>query len=218
MALKLDAGVIRSRVAFDELDGLLITIPAVTSWPFAIFLGVWLCGWAVGEALALGTLSLHFLGLSIGPQFTNNTPIVFLLLWTLGWTVGGLFVLDALVWQFRGREVNRIDDQSIVTSRVGSLFPRRTRTFDLSDVTNLRFAPLAYVAFPRSFSDYREGLGAQMQMIGTGGGSVAFDHGGKTHRFGIQLSESEARRLIKTIEDRYKIEEDKDEALPVERM
>jgi hypothetical protein len=41
---------------------------------------------------------------------------------------------------------------------------------------------------------------------------------GKTHRFGIQLSESESRRLINTIKDRYKVQEDTDEALPVERL
>jgi hypothetical protein len=40
----------------------------------------------------------------------------------------------------------------------------------------------------------------------------------KTYRFGIQLSERESRRLIKTIKDRYKIAEDTDEALPVERL
>jgi hypothetical protein len=57
-----------------------------------------------------------------------------------------------------------------------------------------------------------------MQMLGTGGGSIAFDCSGTTYHFGIQLSEYESRRLIKTIKDRYKIEDDKDEALPVGRL
>jgi hypothetical protein len=34
----------------------------------------------------------------------------------------------------------------------------------------------------------------------------------------MQLSETEPRRLIKTTKDRYKILEDKDEPLPVERL
>jgi hypothetical protein len=36
--------------------------------------------------------------------------------------------------------------------------------------------------------------------------------------FGPGLSETESRRLINTIKDRYKIADDKDEALPVERL
>ena len=132
-----------------------------------------------------------------------------------------LLLLDALVWHLKGREQICIDGQSIVISRLDALFWRPARVFALSNVSNLRFAPLAVVAFPRSFSDSVETTAAHMQMMtvmGTGGGSIAFDCGGKTHRFGIQLSESESRRLIKTIKDRYKIQEDKDEPLPVERL
>jgi hypothetical protein len=49
-------------------------------------------------------------------------------------------------------------------------------------------------------------------------GNGRIDYEGSTARFGRGLPEKEARRIIKTIKDRYKITDDKDEALPVERL
>jgi hypothetical protein len=47
---------------------------------------------------------------------------------------------------------------------------------------------------------------------------IAFDHRESTVHFGPGLSDRESRRLIKTIMDWHKIAQDKDEALPVERL
>jgi hypothetical protein len=50
------------------------------------------------------------------------------------------------------------------------------------------------------------------------GESVAFEYRGETVRFGMALPEEESRRLIRTIKDYYKVQDDKDEPLPVERL
>ncbi len=65
----------------------------------AAFLGVWLCGWAVGEVVALGALAQMVYTLITG----NTGPIeisgggvlaaLFLLVWLIGWTFGGILAM-----------------------------------------------------------------------------------------------------------------------------
>jgi hypothetical protein len=210
---------IRSRVTLDEIEGLQIVIPPAKNGFPTRFLAFWLVGWAIGEIVVAGWLVGLSLGVVAPPHMKNDNiaPVPFLLLWLAGWTVGGVYAIDLFVWRSRGREWVRIDPagESLVLRRLGTFIPRRTRTHPLDRVRNLRYAPLTMPLFPTSF---REALESQLQMVGTGGGSVAFDVDGRTERFGSQLSETESRRLIKTIKDHYKIQDDKDEALPVERL
>lgn len=213
--------IIRSRVTLDEINGLEITIPAARSRYIVAFLGVWLTGWALGEVMALAALVAMALGLPMGQgQVIGGTlpPSIFLTLWLAGWTVGGILVMEILAWQLRGREGIRIDPngEGLAVARLGGLLPRRKRTFPLHQIRNLRYAPsnpMAGFPFPS-----REALEAQLQWFGIAGGAIAFDHPGGTARFGAQLSEMESRRLIKTIKEHYKIEDDQDEPLPVERL
>lgn len=208
---------IRSRVTLDEIEGLRITIPAVRNGFLIPFLSVWLVGWAGGEVFALGAIIAAGLGHPIPMKGPAGPVVPFLAFWLTGWTVAGVFVMDALVWFLRGRESIAIDPdgQTLVARRLGTLIPRRTRSYPLDQVRNLRFAPLVMQLFPTSL---RESFEYQLQWMGTGGGSIAFDHPGGTGRFGSQLSETESRRLIKTIKDHYKILDEMDEPLPVERL
>jgi hypothetical protein len=206
---------IRSRVTLDEIEGLQIIIPPPRSRFVRLYLGLCLAAWVFGE---LGVLAaLVGLGLGIGPHFANNPPVFVLVFWLVAWNVGGIFMLDIFIWQSRGHESIRIDPdgETLVVRRVGSFIPRRTRTYPLDRVRSLRFAP---VMMPFSPFAFRETWEFQLQWLGSGGGSIAFDVDGRTERFGSQLSETESRRLIKTIKDHYKIQDDKDEALPVERL
>jgi hypothetical protein len=212
---------VRSRVTLDEIDGLQITIPAAQSLFLILFLSVWLIGWLFGELSLLGTLTAPVLDGAGGPRFINagGPQVAFLIPWLICWTVGGAVAMDALIWQFRGRETVGIDPDGrcMVIRRLGTLIPRRARTYSMDEVSNLRFAPLSMGMFPSPFA-FRENLDLQSQWMGMGAGNIAFDHAGGTRRFGTQLSEAESRRLIRTIKDHYKIPDDKDEPLPVERL
>jgi hypothetical protein len=213
--------VVRPRVTLDEISGLQITIPAARSRVMVLFLGLWLILWFVGELAALSSLAAMAFGNALGLKFANadGSNLPFFMVWLAFWTVAGTIMMDGLVWQFRGHETIGIDldGRSLTVRRLGTLIPRRTRTFSMDEVRNLRFAPLAMGTFG-SRSSFGESWEAQLQWIGTGGGSIAFDHAGGTQRFGTQLPETESRRLIKTIKDRYKIQEDWDEPLPVEPL
>src|SRR4051794_10570226 len=49
----MDSSDSRIRITNDEIDGFRITIAARRNWSMIAFLGIWLCGWAVGELMAL---------------------------------------------------------------------------------------------------------------------------------------------------------------------
>jgi hypothetical protein len=212
---------VRCRVTLDEIGGLQITIPAARSPSLMLFLSVWLISWLIGELAVLASLAAVLFGmkawLRLGNSDASYLPLI--TIWLAFWTLAGAVMMDAFIWKFRGREVIGIDPDggSLVIRRPGTLIPRRSQTFSMDEVRNLRFAPLSLSMFPSPFS-FRQNWEAQLQWLGTGGGSIAFDHAGGTQRFGIQLSETESRRLIKTIKDHYKIQDDKDEPLPVERL
>jgi len=162
----------RVKITDDEFGGFRITIPAARNWFLILFLSVWLCGWAVGEVMApAGAVAAIFFG---GKPMNGLPPLVVLCVWFPLWTVAGFMMMLALAWTLAGREVITLTDEALLIRReVGGL--QRSRSFDLTGLTNLRYAPLVYNAFSFSFA---ESWGSQLQMIGLAGGAVAFDHGG----------------------------------------
>jgi hypothetical protein len=131
----------------------------------------------------------------------------------LFWTLAGIIVYKALRWQLGGREVIVIHE-GILEMRREAGRRRRSESFQLSEVRNLRYAPEPAVTGPMlSFS---KSLRSAQVYLRSEGGSIAFDHGGRTHRFGIGVPEAESRCLIATIRARFQIEDDPCEPLTVE--
>ena len=193
----------RVKITDDEFGGFRVTIPAARNWFLILFLSLWLCGWLAGEVMIPAeAVAAAFSG---GGKLTGPPPLVVLCVWFPFWTVGGFMMMLALAWTLAGREVITLTDEALLLRReIGML--QRSRSFDLTGLTNLRYAPLVYNAFSFSFA---ESWGSQLQMIGLAGGAVAFDHGGKTCRFGNSLTEAEASRLIATIRQRHKFPDDR---------
>lgn len=108
------AVVVGSRPGGEEI----VLVP--TGWgrfPAAAFLAFWLCGWAAGEAVALGillsplggesarqALSRWGLRFSAGPSVPIPV-LLFVALWTLLWTIGGVAAAGALLRILAGRDV-----------------------------------------------------------------------------------------------------------------
>ena len=112
----------------------------------APFLVVWLCGWAVGEAFAAGTLLAGLrdvLGpdLELGwlPHMKNVAPsapwpvMAFLAFWLTGWTFGGLAAMGTLARLLVGVDEVRWDRDGVEVVRRVGLFSRRS-TLAWSDV------------------------------------------------------------------------------------
>lgn len=192
----------------DELDGFRITIPARPDWPLCLFYSFWLIFWVFGE-VATPIVAIARLASGQDRPAKGLPPLFVLLVWFPFWTVGGLMVMFILWWNFVGREVILLSDGFLVVRREAGFF-QRARSYDMAEVRNLRYAPLVFDAFARSGQ-----WQAQFPMLGSGGGSIAFEQGDKTQRFGIGLSEAESARLIATIKQRHKIAEDRAEPLPI---
>jgi hypothetical protein len=171
----------RPRASVETVPGgLRISAPAPRSWGVLLFLPPWLVGWALGELAALRELT--------GAAATSGSagPILFLTVWLLAWTAGGLLVAFTFLWTAFGRETVELADATLSVRR-HVLGLGRTRRYDAARVQGLRVwagpAPGPRTA-PR------------LRRPGLGGGTIAFDHGGRTVRVLGGLDEAEATALV----------------------
>ncbi len=49
---------------------------------------------------------------------------------------------------------------------------------------------------------------SSLYFWGVGGGTIAFDYGAKTYRFGAQLEEAEAKQIIQAVRERFIVPDD----------
>lgn len=170
-----------------------ISIPARRNWLILIFLSFWLCGWLMGELMVLGFATGAAFGMTdMGGE--KGPPAAFLLVWVLFWTAGGLFILRIVWWQLRGHELITVGNGLLTLAKRGLLF-HRPKTYDLSEVRHLRAQedPLAGVF--GGFAPFRN-FGAFGDA-----GSLRFDYGLKTVKFGAGLDEAEARYLLQRLRE-----------------
>ena len=167
--------------------GLLITIPANRNWFVVLFVGFWMCGWLFGECAVIYTLA------------KGKTPLpanLFLLAWLGAWSVGGVFSGYLWLWNVAGKELIalRTDTLAIKSDVLGF---GNLREFDLAEVRDLRIdRPYPGITTLT--------WNSPAQMFGTG--TIAFDYGAKTFRFGLGLDESEARQLVARLNSRHQFQ------------
>lgn len=169
-----------------EPNGIKVVIPAKRNWFILLFLTFWLCGWVVGEFSVPLVL------------FKQNTPAgakLFSLAWLGGWTVGGGFAIYTWLWQLKGAEIITFTPSGLLKKR--SIFGYgRQQEYSIQHINNLRVATQGYNPF-----DFSSGG----QFWGISGGTIAFDYGAKTYRFGAGLDESEANQIVKQMKQLVKI-------------
>src|SRR5262245_31140426 len=156
---------------------LTIEIPTKRNWFVILFLGFWLCGWAVGE-LMLPTKLL-----------TGSAPraaTTFMLAWLGAWTLGGAAAITIFLWMLAGRETISVTQDALSVRRhVYAL--GLTRTYALQHLSRLRLETHAYNMFDPQM---------MFAFYGIGGGRVAFDYGSSTVRFGNRIEEPDALRIL----------------------
>lgn len=178
---KVEVGKGRSAIEETTSD-LQITIPAKKSYLLILFLSFWLVGWAVGEVTALAMI------------LKTETPKLFMLAWLGAWTVGGAFAMYIWLWNVMGQEIINLSNTELRHVRRLPVF-QRSKEYDLSAVSKLR----VQAQNSSMFSAH-----AAMEFWGISGGSVMFDYGHSTHKFGVQLDEAEANHIVTIIKQRYK--------------
>lgn len=164
----------------------MIVIPANRHIPTILGLTAWLVGWAAGAYYAAREVYTQPVGF----------VTVFLSAWLAGWTFGGLWAAYFILWLSAGSE--------IVTLRAGTLTLKRDilglgrlQEYDVARIHNLRVSPQT-----TDPSERRSGYGPW----GTVAGTVAFDYGSSTIRFGA-VEEAEAQQIIADLKMRHSFTE-----------
>jgi hypothetical protein len=192
----------RIQATLDELDGLCIVISAPSA-PAAQ--GATLCGLLA----CLGIFICLVFVVARAFAFAESLdPHVFIpplgIRWVIMMTLFVLFLAACFFIELRRRETIQVDGQHIRLATFPRLIPRRRiRAYALKDVKNLRYAP----TIPAGSFAARDSFQ-----------SLAFDYDGSTVYFVTAVPEKLSRQILRTIKDRYKIAEDNDESLPVERI
>jgi hypothetical protein len=173
-------------IVTDTSQGLRIVMPSSRSWFVILFLGFWICGWAVAEYM----VSSQFLKGDAPPEGEW-----FMLAWFGVWTVAGLFAIYALLWQVMGKEMVAVHGQTFKTRQdIGGF--GFIKKYDLVQMRDLRTTQVSFNPL---------NLASSLQLWGVGGGIIAFDYGAKTIRFGAGLDEAEAKQVVSAIKQRYRI-------------
>ena len=209
----------RTVIADDDVLGFRVTIGAERSNLAIAAISTWLAGWAVGEfavlnwvaSLAAIPIAWRFgwipsqvaVGMAQSPQARWGECLVIILVWFPFWTICGIGFLHGLLWHLGGREVIVIHEGILEVRRETDL-TCRSQILHLSRVRGLRYAPEQTPAI--GYSRGRSSLSTQV-LLGTVGGSIAFEHDGQTHGFGVGLETSEANQLIASILERFDIAE-----------
>lgn len=151
--------------------------------PLVIF-PIWLIGWCLATALA----SLPFIA-----DPSRGFPDPFLAVWLILWIAGEAYACLTLLWQVAGKEIIEASYQSISLRRdmfgVG-----RISTYLAEHIRDLRATTHSVPYSPFARLTYGWSLGH---------GTLAFDHGARTVRFGATLEEAEAKAIIEAIGQRF---------------
>lgn len=167
----------------DTFQGVKVLVPAKRNMFVVLFLSAWLCGWLMGEVFALTSLVS---GITKGIAGVE----LFLLFWLVGWTVGGGFAIRIWFWQVKGKEVISFMPGSITINKEGLLF-YKSKTFDSNEIKKIRVV------------EEETGFwGNNNRQIIYEGGTIRFDYGLKTIKFGIGLSSAEANSILETLKSR----------------
>lgn len=173
----------------EEPDGLRIEIPAKPNWMRVSSFGFVI----LFMLIAVGQSIFPLMRNGAWRQGTGSRPIfpliaVPLLIWAFAF---GAAAYSAL-WSFFGREVIWVNGISLTIARMfGGVAMGSPKQFNLAEVHNLRVSPVL-------------ALSARSQGSPWGSyGTVAFDYGARTYRFGSGLDEAEATMLVGTIKNRF---------------
>jgi hypothetical protein len=160
-------------------DGIVITIPAKCNFFRLVFLGAWLVGWGFGEFMAASMLITA----------PHDGAKLFIGAWLVAWTVGGGFAVYTWLWMAAGKEIIFAGPEFLAIKRDVMGFGR-LKEYDWTHVARLRSSMPIWNPYV-----WNSGL----QFWGVSGGTVAFDYGAKTVRFGASLDDAESTWIVEEL-------------------
>jgi len=147
------------------------------------FLPVWLAAWLVGFCFAATMLF----------RAHNGPADLFIFFWLCMWSAGGLFAAATLWWNIAGKEIVTLSRGELTLVKKGTV--AKTKTYDLREATNFR----AEEDFSDDFSFGRSGRGFVTPWNVAREGTIYFDYGMQTVRFGDKLHKAEGDYILERL-------------------
>ena len=163
--------------------GIEVTMPSRRNYVFAALQVVWLGFW-VYALVAIVPPMFH-------ETVRNPPPMAFMWIWIVGWVAGGCFIFALFLWTIAGLERVTVTPDGVLLRREAAGVGL-TRHFDVKSVRALRVVD--NVDNNVSFGGFGRG-----DPFGLRSGSLAFDYGAKTIRFGSGVDAAEAKYIISKI-------------------
>jgi hypothetical protein len=164
-----------------RVEGLRIEIPAKRDWSVLAFLILFLVIW-----LAAGVAEIVEAARGEGELGGQLGPLIIL-------SLGCLWAVWLLSVTFAGKEIATVTAGEFVLERVA--WPhRREKRFRRDRIERLRTD-----AADRPERTFARMWNSQWEQFGLAGGSIVFDYGARTHRFGTKLDEAESRQLVELL-------------------
>jgi hypothetical protein len=178
-------------ISEDLGDKLIISIPSLKHWFFIIYLGFFVLSVIAAEFVILGTLIFN--------RNAFDGPILVLAAGAIFWTLAtGLFIYQ-FAWQVSGKEVIEVSAKSITTSRV-ALGIRSPKEYLADHIKELRVSSSNMnLNHPMLWWTYSYYNPWSHNMVG----SLAFDYGAQTFRFGMSIDEAEAKQIVAEIQQKF---------------
>lgn len=181
---------------FNELE---LLIPTKKNWFVIVFTGAWLGAWALSEIYVIGMVT----------GFSNvklEAANFFMIFWLCGWTVGGFFVIRNFFWNLLGKEVVLFSQGQVEIARKWELFSK-AKTYDLNHVKNFRIQEEE--SRDSGFWGTSRNFGAWNSKSGT----LRFDYGMRTIKFGIEMEEAEAKFILEKLLQKHLVKKEQLQSL-----
>ncbi|MBD1363364.1 hypothetical protein IDJ77_06040 [Mucilaginibacter sp. ZT4R22] len=169
----------------DNFDKVEIVIPGKRNYFVLLFFCAWMVGWFFGETNAL-------------TMFGHDGAIdLFMIAWLTGWTLGGIFVVSTILFMLLGKETIEAG-QGTISIRNQALFFLSPKVYDLNEVKHVRALEEFSI-----YNGFQFGRREQKGILSNyNSGTVKFDYGLKTVKFGNDLDEAEARYIIERLKSK----------------
>ena len=123
----------------------------------------------------------------------GSAPSLFILFWLCLWAAGGFFAAATGWWNVAGKEIITVAQGSLTILKQGSI--AKTKTYDLSEAENFRAEEDFSDDF--SFGSRRRGLTLPWNVPSEG--TIHFDYGMQTVRFGDKLHKPEGDYILERL-------------------
>jgi hypothetical protein len=166
---------------YEIFNGIALTIPSVKNWFIIVFIGFFVGIWSIGVIAVI-----------VSSAVSNNVPVFVILLMLCFWGAFIIIPLRIFLWNVMGKEIISFEGDVLTLDKKYLLF-YKAKSYDLTEAHNFRVQedPIASI-MPFGMTPFR-----MLRM--TNSGTIKFDYGMQTIKFGEGVDEAEANFILEKL-------------------